>query len=179
MTELLQEMLHEITGEPMMFAAEVVQFILLIVIVRFLLRRVLGTDLRERQEQIAAKVEEADRADEGYADAQRRTDAIMAEARSEAQRIREQAATTAEQERLAGRERVEREAAAIILQAEQSIEAEKERVVREASEQLIDLIGLVTRRFLDEALTEHERRALTQKLIFARLKEMEGTASQQ
>jgi F-type H+-transporting ATPase subunit b len=162
-----------------MFAAEVVQFILLVVIVRFLLRRILGTDLRERQEQIVAKVEEADRADEAYADARRRADTIMAETRGEAQRIREQAAMTAEQERRAGRERIEREAAAIILQAEQSIKAEKARVVREASEQLIDLIGLVTRRFLDEALTEQERRALTQKLILARLKEMEGTASQQ
>ena len=178
MKELLQEVLHEITGEPVMFAAEVVQFILLVVIVRFLLRRILGTDLRERQEQIVARVEEADRADEAYADARRRADTIMAETRGEAQRIREQAAMTAEQERRAGRERIEREAAAIILQAEQSIEAEKARVVREASEQLIDLIGLVTRRFLDEALTEQERRALTQKLILARLKEMEGTASQ-
>lgn len=178
MKELLQEVLHEITGEPVMFAAEVVQFILLVVIVRFLLRRILGTDLRERQEQIVARVEEADRADEAYADARRRADTIMAETRGEAQRIREQAAMTAEQERRAGRERIEREAAAIILQAVQSIEAEKARVVREASEQLIDLIGLVTRRFLDEALTEQERRALTQKLILARLKEMEGTASQ-
>ena len=178
MTELLQEVLHEITGAPVMYAAEVVQFILLILIVRFLLRRVLGTDIRKRQERIAARVEQADRADESYADARRRSDTIMSEARDETQRIREQAATTAEQERQAGRERVEREAAAIILQAEQSIEAEKTRVVREASEQLIDLIGLVTRRFLDEALTEHERRALTQKLILARLKEMEGTASQ-
>ena len=179
MNELLQEVLHEITAEPMLFAAEVVQFLLLLVIIRYLLRRVVGKDIRERRDRIAAEVEEADRADEAYADARRQTDAIVAEARREAQQIREQAKTARENDRTAGRERFEQEAAAIILQAEQSIEAEKNRVIHEASEQLIDLIGVVTRRFLEEALTENDRRALTHKLILSRLHELGGPSPQQ
>jgi F0F1-type ATP synthase membrane subunit b/b' len=178
MQELLQDVLHEITGDPVLFAAEVLQFLLLLVIIRFLLRRVAGKDLRERRERIAAELEKAGRADAAYADAGKQAEAIMARAREEAQRVREHAVTTAGQERRAGQERIEREAAAIVLQAEQSIEADKNKAVHEASEQLVELVGQVTRRFLEEALTESERRALMQKLILARLQEMEKTASQ-
>jgi len=50
-------------------------------------------------------------------------------------------------------------------------------VAGEAAEQLSTLVTLVTCRFIEESLTESERRAVTQKLILASLNEMEGTAS--
>jgi F-type H+-transporting ATPase subunit b len=179
MSELLQEALREIIEEPVTFVFEIVHFLLLVVIIRFLLPRLAGKTLAERRKRIAAQMEHADRADEAYAEAQRQAAAIMAEARAEAQRTREAGRTTAEHERRAGLDRVEQEARTIVLQARQSVETEKERVRSGISEQLVDLITLVTRRFIEEALTESERRAVTQKLILARLKEMEGTASQQ
>ncbi len=163
----------------MIFAVEFVQFILLLVIIWFLLRRTVGKDLKERRERVAAQVEEANRAGEAYAEARAQAAAIAAEARVEAQRIMEKGRADAEQERRAGLEQIEGEAAALILQAQQTVEAEKNRVISEASEQLVNLIGMVARRFLEEALTDSERRALTQKLILDRLKEMEGTTSQQ
>jgi F-type H+-transporting ATPase subunit b len=179
MKELIQEVLRQITAEPLMFTVEIVQFLLLVLIIWFLLPRIVGTALKERRKRIAAEVEKADQADAAYAKAQQQAAALVAAARTEAQRTIEAARTAAQDERRAGLDQVEQEANAILLQANQSIETEKRRVTSEASEQLVTLITLVTRRFIEESLTESERRAVTQKLILASLKEMEGTASRQ
>lgn len=177
MRELIQEVLHEIAGEPLRFTVEFLQFLLLVLIIRFLLPRIVGTALKDRRKRIAAEVEKADQADAAYAKAQQQAAALVAAARAEARRTIEAAKTAAQDERRAGLDQVEQEANAILLQARQAIETEKGRVASEASEQLVTLITLVTRRFIEESLTESERRAVTQKLILASLNEMEGTAS--
>jgi ATP synthase F0 subunit b len=179
MKELIQEGLRQITGEPLIFTVEFVQFLLLILIIRFLLPRIVGTALKERRKRIAAEVEKADQADAAYANAQQEAAALVAEARAEARKIIEAARIAAQEERRAGLDRAVQEANAILLQAGQTIETEKERVVSEASEQLVTLITLVSRRFIEESLTESERRAVTQKLILASLDDMEGTTSRQ
>jgi F-type H+-transporting ATPase subunit b len=177
MNELIQEVLRQITEEPWMFMVEIVQFFLLVLIIRFFLPRIVGTALKERRKHIAAEVEKADQADTAYAKAQQQAAALVAAAHAEAQRTIESARTAAQDERRTGLDQVEQEASAILLQARQAIETEKGRVASEASEQLVTLITLVTRRFIEESLTESERRAVTQKLILASLNEMEGTAS--
>jgi F-type H+-transporting ATPase subunit b len=179
MRELIQEVLHDITAEPLLFAVEVVQFLLLVVIIRFILRRVLGSALHERRGRIAAEVEKADHADTAYAEAQQQAAAMVEEARGEAQRTIEQARAAAQEERRAGLDQAEQDAQTILHQARQTIETEKDRVAGEASEELVTLIIQVTRRFIEEALSESERQAATQKLILASLKEMTDTASQQ
>jgi F-type H+-transporting ATPase subunit b len=179
MEELFREALHEITGQPLIFAAEVVQFLLLVLLIRLLLRRTLGKDLKERRVRIAGEIERAKRADEEYAGTQQQAASIVAEAHTEAQRVIEAARSSSQERHRIGLEQAEQEENAIILQAQETIKTERERVILEASEQLADLITLVTRRFIEEALSESERRALTQKLILTRLEEMEGIMPQQ
>jgi len=177
MNELIQEVFHQITDEPWMFMVEIVQFLLLILIIRLLLPRIVGTTLNERRKYITAEVEKADQADVAYAKTQQQAAALVTAARAEAQRTIEAARIAAQDKRRAGLEEVEQEANAILLQAKQAIETEQGRVASEASEQLITLITLVIHRFIEESLTEGERRAVTQKLILASLDEMDGTAS--
>lgn len=179
MKELIQEVLRQIAGEPLRFTVELVQFLLLLLIIRFLLPRIVGTALKERRKRITAEVEKADQADAAYAKAQQQAAALVAAARAEARRTIEAARTAAQEERRAGLDRAEQEATAILLQAGQAIETEKERVASDASERLVTLITLVSRRFIEESLTESERRAVTQKLILASLNEIEGAASRQ
>jgi F-type H+-transporting ATPase subunit b len=179
MEELFTDAIREITGQPLLFAAEVVQFLLLVVIVRFLLLRTVGKTLRERRERIAAEMERANRMDTECAEARKQAVSIVAEAHAEAQRIFGAAQAAADERRRTGLEQAECEANAIILEAQETIKTEKDRVVRQTSEHLADLLTLVTRRFVDEALTESERRALTQKLILTRLREMKSAVSQE
>jgi F-type H+-transporting ATPase subunit b len=176
MNELLQEVLHEITGRPLVFAAEIVHFVLLILIVQMLLHRTVGKRLRERRERIIAEIDRANRADEDYADAEQQAATLVADARARAQRVIEAAQAAAHEHHQSGIEQAERDAEAIISQAKQTIETEKERVTREAADRLTDLITRATRRFIDEALTEDERRTMTQKLILTRLKGVEGAS---
>jgi len=179
MNELIQDVLRQISSEPLIFAVEVAQFFLLVLIIRFLFPRIVGTALKERRKRIALEVEKADQADAAYAKARQQAAELVAATRAEAQRTIEAARTAAQEERRAGLEQSDQEAKAILLQAGQAIETEKERVAGEASEQLVTLITLVSRRFIEEALTESERRAVTQKLILANLNEMEDTSSRQ
>lgn len=178
MEELFKDAIHDITGQPLVFAAEVVQFLLLIVMIRFLLLRTVGKTLKERRERIAVEMEKANRADKEYAEAQKQAASIVAEAHADAQRIIGASLAAANERHRTGLEQAEHEANAIIIESQKTIKNEKDRVVRETSEHLTDLVTLVTRRFIDEALTESERRTLTQKLILTRLKEMEGIISQ-
>jgi ATP synthase F0 subunit b len=177
MNELIQEVLRQIIEEPWMFMVEVAQFLLLVLIIRLLLPRLVGTALKERRKRIADQVEKADQADTAYAKAQQQAAALVAAARAEAQRTIEAARTAAQDEHRSGLDQVDQEAKAILLQARQAVETEQGRVAGDLSEQLVTLITLVTRRYIEESLTESERRAVTQKLILASLNEMESTAS--
>ena len=177
MRELIQEVLNEIAGEPFRFGVEFLQFLILVVMMRFLLVRSVGPALKKRRERIAAEVEKADQADAAYAAAQQQAAALVAEAGAEARRTIEAAKAAAHDEREAGLDQAEQGARAILLQAEQAIEAEKVKVTGEASEELVTLITQVARRFIEESLSENERRAVTQKLILSSLKELEGAAS--
>jgi F-type H+-transporting ATPase subunit b len=179
MSELIQEVLREITEKPLLFAVEVVQFVILVVIIRLILIRVAGPTLKERRERIAADVEKADHADAACATAEQQAAALRAEARAEAQRSIEAARAAAQDERRAGLDQAEQEAQKILLQARQTIESEKGRVAGEASEELVTLITQVVRRFMEEAMSESERQAVTQKLILASMKEIADTGSPQ
>lgn len=173
MSELLAVALREITDNPLAYGAEVVQFVLLVTIVWQLARRAAGKTLAERRRRVIAEVEQANAAPRQRAEADERAAAILAQARSEAERVAEQAAAAADVARREGRERIEREAAGAVAAAEEALVAERARATREASDRLVELIGVVVRRFL-ETLPESERRVLTQRLILERLKEVAG-----
>ncbi|MFZ3063236.1 MAG: ATP synthase F0 subunit B [Actinomycetota bacterium] len=176
MAELFKEVLHEITGKPLIFIVEIIQFAVLIGIFILVVPRIVGKRLKERRERIIAELQEATKAKKEYIEATKEADTIVARAKEEARQIVKAAKENARREREAAVGQAEQEAKDIILQAEQTIETEKNKVINEACEQLVSLVTATTRRFLDEALTESERRALTQKIILSSLEEIESVS---
>lgn len=174
MAELFKEVLHEITSKPVIFIAEIIQFAILIGIFIFAVPRIVGKMLKERRERIIAELQEATKAKKEYTEVKKEANAIVAKAKEEARQIVREAQENAKREREAAVVQAEQEAKDIILQAEQTIETEKNKVISEACEQLVSLVTVTSRRFLDEALTESERRALTQKIVLSSLEEIEG-----
>jgi F0F1-type ATP synthase membrane subunit b/b' len=75
-------------------------------------------------------------------------------------------------ERAAAGAQIEGEAREIITKARETVEAEKSRVVRETANRLIQLTTETTRRYLDEMLSESERRDLMQRAILAGVDEL-------
>lgn len=174
MAELFKEVLHEITSKPVIFIAEIIQFAILIGIFIFAVPRIVGKMLKERRERIIAQLQEAAKAKKEYTEVKKEANAIVARAKEEARQLVREAQENAKREREAAASQAEQEAKDIILQAEQTIETEKDKIISEASEQLVSLVTVTARRFLDEALTESERRALTQKIVLSSLEEIEG-----
>ena len=173
MIELLNEALHEITGNPVDFAVEFFQFVILMAIISFYVPRYVGPRLRGRRVKIIAELEETARIEKEYVGAGEKAAGIVARARQEASDILSEAQEKARMEREAAVARTGQEVESIILQAKQNIETEKGIIRGEFSQLLVDLVAETTRRFMDEALTESERHALTQNMILASFERME------
>ena len=174
MVELFKEVLHEITSKPVIFVVEIVQFAALAGILAFAIQRIVGKMLRERRERIVTELRKASQVRKEYTATKKEADAVLARAKKEAREILKEAKENLTQERENAAVQAEQEAKEIVLQAERTIEAEKNQVLNETSEQLVSLVTVTTRRFIDEALTESERRALTQKIILTSLEEIES-----
>lgn len=177
MVELLKEALHEITAEPAMFIAEVVQFSILLGIILWVAPRFIGKRLVERRSKITAELAEAGKAEQEYTGIKKEAEVVIERTEKEAPEIIRIAKETTAQERQAATAQADTEAEEIILKARQTVEREKNRVLREASEHLVRLTTETTRRYLDEALSESERRAFMQKIISESLEEMERVSA--
>ena len=138
--------------------AAVAFFILLFFFWKWVLPRV-NTLLEERREKIQGEMEKADetrvQADQVLADYR----AQLATARDEANRIIEEARTTAEQLRRDIQAKAEEEAGATVVRAQEEIRAERDRAFQELRDQVaqiaVDLAGRVVNEELDPAA--HER----------------------
>jgi len=173
MEELLRGVLHGITLEPARFLAEVVQSALLLVIIGWAGGRYVRGRLAERRERIAGELARAEAAERDSVRFREEARAAAARGEAEAPAVVRTAREQAEHEREASIARSDTEAEQMIVQARDTVEREKNRILGESSERLIHLTTETARRYLDEMLTEGERRALTQKAILESLEEME------
>jgi F0F1-type ATP synthase membrane subunit b/b' len=172
MGELFSDVLRGITAEPVRFIAEVVQSALVLVVLGWAGRRFARRRLAARRETIAAHLAEADAAERESVQLREEAGAAAARAQQEAPAMLRSATEQANRERQASVARIESEALEVVAQARRSVESDKERVRREASARLISLTTEAARRYLDEMLTEADRRALTRKAILAALEEI-------
>lgn len=173
--ELFHEVGAEIAAEPVTFAIEVVQFVLLIAIVWVIAfgfgnrRGFVSNMLAERRNRVARELEEADGAEAVLETARCAADAAIAQARADAERQVADARTSAEERKAAAFEADEREAEAQREHARHLLEMEREEMLAEAREQLLEVVGSATRHILSERLSPAEQRALVQRAIMATL----------
>jgi F-type H+-transporting ATPase subunit b len=173
MEELLREILNDIAAEPGRFIAEVVQSVLLLAVVGWAGGKFVRGRLIARREKIATDLSEAEAAEQEAIRLQEEAAAIAARVDQEAPEISRTAIAEAGRERQASMASGETEAQQMVVQSRETAEREKNRVLREASDRLIRLTAETARRYLDEMLSESERRELTQKAILESLAEME------
>jgi F0F1-type ATP synthase membrane subunit b/b' len=172
MQELLREVLHEIAAAPARFVAEVVQSVLLLGAIGWVGRRLVGKRLVERRTRIAAELAAAEAAERRWAGIGEEVRAVVAGAQQDAAAVMRAAREQAEGERTAATTQVEREAEQVIAQAREAVEREKNSIARDASDRLVGLTTETVRCYLDEMLTEGQRRDLLQKAILVSLEEL-------
>ena len=172
MTELLRQVFADILTEPLRFLVETLQSILLLVGLIWAGRKILRPRLAAREARVATALAAAEVAERESVRLRKEAQAVAARTAPEAAVILAKADAEAERDRVAFLAQAESDAAQIVAQARQTLETERDSVVRDASERLTSLTVTAARQYLDEILTEQQRRALIQAAITRGLDEL-------
>jgi F0F1-type ATP synthase membrane subunit b/b' len=183
MIELLQAAIHEITVEPVKFVIELVQFAILLLIVKagaFGLSKsskgFLGNMLAERQKRVGAQMERIDGAEARALTARGEATSMVARANLAARALVKGARATAKQEAVAAEQALAVEAAEIIGQARESLERERTEILAGIHDQLVDVVVMSTRQMLDQGLAPQEQREMVRRTILDSLDDLDQVA---
>lgn len=180
MSELIKEILHEIASQPIRFMAEIIQFGLLVIIIKAIgfgfgeKKGMINNMLAERQAKIVSQLQEVEEAEKELIQAKENALSLLNAAQDEAKEIIEKAKQAAKQEELTASAAAEEEVAGIRQKAKESLDKEKAEALSGVHDQLVDLVTLATRQVLDEGFSPSEQRTLVQKAILSSLDDLEG-----
>ena len=173
--ELLSEIQHEITTDPVKFTIEVVQFALLLAIIWVVAvgfgkrRGFVKNMLIERRARVASELDMADGAEAALARAREEAEAAATGARAEAKRTLTEARRRAKTERTSAAKAADTEAEALRAHGRQLLEMERQEMLANVRERLLEVVGSATRHILSERLSPAEQRALVQRAIMTSL----------
>lgn len=139
---------------PGLLISQIVNFALLLVILRLVLYEPVLKMLDQRKERIAQSMKDAERVAAAAQEAEADKARVMDEARREAQEVRAQA--TRDAERLAQdiRSRAEQEATEIRMKAQEEAEKQAEAVLANANKEIAELAILATEQLLGRELAK-------------------------
>ena len=143
-----------------LLVSQIVNFLILMIILRVTLYQPILNMLEQRRQRIAQSMKDAERAGAAAREAEHDKAKVIEEARREAQEVR--AAATREAEKIAQdiRARAENEAGEIRRKAQADAEAQAESALSGANKQIADLAILATQQILGRELanrSEQER----------------------
>ncbi len=145
---------------PWMLLAQIVSFILLLVILRAVGYRPIQRMLREREERIRKGLEDARAAEEARATVEAERERILAEARAEADRLVAEAARKGREETEKLLAQAREEAEKIRSTARQEAEMERAQLLGQMREHIAALAIAAAHKLVGEALDERRQRAL-------------------
>ena len=145
---------------PGLLVSQIVNFLLLVVLLRMLLYKPVLHMLDQRRERIAQSMKDAERASAAAQEAEMEKSKILDEARREAQEIRAQASRDAEKIAQDVRTRAEQDASDVRMKAQEETKRQVEAALADADKQIADLTILATEQLLGRELAnkkEQER----------------------
>jgi F-type H+-transporting ATPase subunit b len=149
-----------------LFLAQVVNFLIVMFILRALLYRPVLNMMEQRKARIAESMKDAERASAAAQEAEQEKAAILDEARREAQEVRAQATRDAERIAQDIRSRAEQEAQEIRMKAQADAEEQRSNALTDVNKQIADLAILATERILGRELSnETEQRRFVQDFL--------------
>jgi F0F1-type ATP synthase membrane subunit b/b' len=172
MGELLRELLQETGARPIAFVAEVIQSVLLIAVAIWAGRKYGARRLAERRERIVAELAAATSAEQESLKLRDEALAVAANATTAGASLVRISQENATREREASKADIDAAARQIVDTARSTLEAERDQIRHDAADRLVRLTSEIARRYVDEFLSESERRALTRKAIEATLDQL-------
>jgi F-type H+-transporting ATPase subunit b len=143
-----------------LLVSQIINFLLLVVILRLVLYKPVLNMLDQRKERIAQSMKDAERASAAAQEAEQEKAIILEEARREAQEIRAQATRDAEKVAQEIRSRADGEAQEIRMKAQVDAEKQADLALADVNKQIAELAILATEKVLGRELSnkaEQER----------------------
>jgi ATP synthase F0 subunit b len=154
---------------------EIIGFVVVIVVLwRYVAPRV-RTATKNQQNLIKAQIEASEEATAQLAQAQRKYEDAVAEARVEAAKIRDGARADAQRIVVEMREQAEREVARIKQRGEDDLLQQRQQVIRELRTRIGELSVDLAARLVTEHVSTEAQRAGTVDLLLGELEQMAGT----
>ncbi|MBX3011493.1 MAG: F0F1 ATP synthase subunit B [Caldilineaceae bacterium] len=156
----MSAVLGQLGIEGGLLVSQIVNFLILIVILRVTLYQPILNMLEQRRQRIAQSMKDAERASAAAREAEHDKTKVLEEARREAQEVRAQATRDAEKIAQEIRARAEQEATEIRRKAQADALAQAESALAGANKQIADLAILATQQILGRELanrSEQER----------------------
>jgi F-type H+-transporting ATPase subunit b len=154
------------------FFAELLAFVLILLVLYRWVVPPLSKAMRARQEMIQKQVEDSEEAGRRLRAAEERFESALAEARTEAAKIRDTARADADKLRVELRDQADQEVARIRARGEEQLAAEREQVVRQLRSEIGKLSMQLASRIVGEEMSDDERRKGTIDRFLADLDEM-------
>lgn len=151
--------------------AQIVNFLILIVLLRMFLLKPIMNMLNQRKERIAQSMKDAERVNAAAREAEADKAKILEQARREAQEIRAQATRDAEKIAQDVRGRADQEATEVRMKAQEDAQKQVELALADANKQIADLAILATEKLLGREL---EKKGEQQRFVAEFLAEKAG-----
>jgi F-type H+-transporting ATPase subunit b len=180
MVELLEEVAHEIVSEPVTFVIELVQFGILLFIIKAVAfgvgkRKGMVTNmLAERRERVTAQLAEADAGLASREAAARRVAEIASAADTEAAAALRDARKQARQQKAAIIAEADAQAAQIVQDARDALSKEETDMLQGIRDRLVDVVTASTQQVLEHGLSPAEQREVIQNAIVSGIDDLEG-----
>ena len=165
--------LEQLGIEGGLLVSQIVNFLILIVILRATLYQPILNMLDQRKQRIAQSMKDAERASAAAREAEHEKAGILDESRREAQEIRAQATRDAEKIAQDIRARAEQEATEIRQKAQADAKAQVETALADANKQIADLAILATQQILGRELAD---RSEQERFVADFLRQQENAA---
>lgn len=181
--EVLKEAVREIADKPGTFIIELVQFGILLMLVKVVAfgtkkRRGMVTNmLAERRTRIAAEIARAEAGREALAAAQGEVERIAAEAEAEVSAIAREARKQARAQRASILADGDMQAAAVVASAHEALEREQAEMLQGIRDQLVEVVTQATQQMLAQGFSPAEQRTAVQKAIVSGIEGLESVTA--
>lgn len=145
----------------------IINVLLMLVLLRLVAYKPLLNMLEQRRERIAEGINNARRAEEALASANADRDALLDEARAEAQRISNEARARSQEAAAQTEQEAREEARRIVEQARRDAEAEKELALANMRDQIVSLSMAAANHLIGQSLDETRQRKIVDDFFTA------------
>jgi F-type H+-transporting ATPase subunit b len=154
------------------FIAELIAFLIILFVLWRYVVPPLSKSLQQRQDMVQKQVEDAEEAKRQLKAAEERYDQALAEARTEAAKIRDSARADAERIREELREQANAEVERIRQRGQEQLDTQRERVVRQLRGELGGLAVQLAEQLVGQELADDDRKRSTVDAFLGQLEEL-------